>query len=58
MHTSPTAMVIICGVKPMPAEPDSNSPSKILSKEYYTKWETKSTLTTTESTCSQFYSII
>ena len=27
-HTSPTPMVITCGVKPMPAEPESGSPTK------------------------------
>jgi hypothetical protein len=29
-HTSPTAIVMICGVKPIPAEPDSHSPSKTI----------------------------
>lgn len=29
LHTSPTAMVMTCGVKPMPAEPATQSPVAI-----------------------------
>lgn len=30
VHTSPTAMVMTCGVKPIPAEPDSHSPNNTI----------------------------